>query len=408
MRYLACLVLLGLIVASVRPDEESRSKIPVQGEANPRFARFDELLTTFLDKYNHPGASIAVGKDGETLYTRSYGYADRDAKQPVKPDALFRISSLSKPITAVAILQFVEQGKLDLDSPVMTVLGLVPPNRGFDERWRKVTIRHLLEHRGGWDMHKSPDPMFISPLIVKEVGGTHPAMPAAIVRYMLRQPFDFDPGTKYAYSNFGYCLLGRVIEKLGRQSYEAHVKKHVLAPLGIKSMRLARTLYSFRAAGEVRYHSSRKVPAVLGASRGRQIPAPYGGYCIEAMDAHAGWLASAGDLLRFVNAFADPEKCPLLKSKTVELMFARPAGEDAKKESYYALGWSVQPFPGGKRAYWHDGSLEGSSAMMVYRPDGISFAVLLNSSELIDKSPPIAVLTVPMQLACNYVFSMKK
>ncbi|MFO0876429.1 MAG: serine hydrolase domain-containing protein [Gemmataceae bacterium] len=407
MRRLAVFLLLASLVGLAWTDEESRAKIPITGEADPKFARFDELLTTFLDKYNYPGGvSLAVGKDGQQLYTRGYGYADRETKQPVKTDSLFRLSSLSKPITAVAILQLVEKGRLNLDDRILTVLGLVPPTRGFDERWRKITIRHLLEHRAGWDPKKSDDPMFLSPVIVKELGGTHPAMPATIIRYMLRQPLDFEPGSKFVYCNFGYCLLGRVIEKVSRQTYEAYVKKNIIAPLGLKSMRQGRTLYSLRAPNEVRYHSSRRVPAVLGASLGRQIPAPYGGFCIEAMDSHAGWLATASDILRFLHAFEDPEKCPLLKPKTIERMFARPEGEDPKSESYYALGWSVQPFPGGKRAFWHDGSLEGSSSMIMHRPDEISFAILLNSSETIDKKPPIAVLTVPMQLACNYVFLM--
>jgi N-acyl-D-amino-acid deacylase len=408
MRYLACPLALALVAAAAWPDDPpAKPKIPVTGKADAQFARFDELLTTFLDKYDHPGASVAVGRDGKVLYSRAYGYADREAKQAAKPESLFRISSLSKPITAVAILQLVEQGKLDLDAKVITVLGLTPPAKGFDERWRKVTIRHLLEHKGGWDAAKGNDPMFISPLIVREVGGPHPAMPAAIIRYMLRQPFDFEPGEKVAYSNFGYCLLGRVIERLGKQTYEAHVKKHVLAPLGIKTMRLGRTLWLYRAANEARYYSSRKVPAVFPPTLGKQVPAPYGGFCLEAMDAHGGWLATASDILRFANAFDDPKACKVLKPETVELMFARPDGEDAKAKTWYAKGWSVQLFPGGKRAYWHDGAIEGASAMVARRPDGISFAVLLNSNEKADKSPPIAVLTVPMHLAANHAFGLK-
>jgi N-acyl-D-amino-acid deacylase len=407
-RHVAWAVTLALAGFASGADElKVKENIPISGEADPKFERFDVLLTTFFDKYNQPGgASLAVGREGKQLYARAYAYSDKDAKQLVKPESLFRICSLSKPITAVAVLQFVEQGKLSLDDKVMNVLGLTPPAKSFDERWTKVTIRHLLEHRGGWDAKKSQDPMFLSPIIVKEVGGPHPASPQAIIRYMLRQDIDHEPGTKFAYSNFGYCLLGRVVEKLGKTSYEAHVKKHVLAPLGIKHMRLGRTMWLHRAPNEVRYYSARKVPAVVGTVLGKPVATPYGGYCLESMDSHGGWLATASDLLRFVNAFDDPETCKVLRPRTVELMFARPDGEDPKAESWYAKGWSVQPF-GKERAFWHDGEIEGSASMLMRRPDRISFALLLNCSEPVEKSPPIAVLTRPMQLAASYVFGMK-
>ncbi|MFO0842195.1 MAG: serine hydrolase domain-containing protein [Gemmataceae bacterium] len=407
-RLLACLAALSLGAPLVLSDELTvKDNIPISGQADPKFERFDVLLTTFFDKYSFPGgASLAVGREGKPLFARAYGYADKEAKLAAKPEALFRICSLSKPITAVAILQFVEQGRLSLDDKVMTVLNLQPPAKGFDERWKRVTIRHLLEHRGGWDAKKGEDPMFLSPVIVQEVGGAHPATPQTIIRYMLRKDIDHEPGKKFAYSNFGYCLLGRVVERLGKASYEAHVKRHVLAPLGIKDMRLARSMWSQRAPNEVRYYSGRKVPAVLGTVLGKQTPAPYGGFCVESMDSHGGWLATASDLLRFVNAFDDPKACKVLKPKTVERMFERPEGEDEKAESWYAKGWSVQPF-GPERAFWHDGAMEGSAGMLMRRPDRVTFALLLNSNEPVGKSPPIEFLTRPMQLAVSYVFSMK-
>jgi N-acyl-D-amino-acid deacylase len=108
----------------------------------------------------------------------------------------------------------------------------------FDPRWKKVTIEHLLQHRGGWNCDKSFDPMFRSPTIVEELDVPPPAKPWDIIRYMLRQPLDFEPGARDAYSNFDYCLLGRVIEKISGQTYEDYVRKEVLAPLGIQSMRL--------------------------------------------------------------------------------------------------------------------------------------------------------------------------
>lgn len=399
------LLLVFLSAAGVHSDEPAKKKsVPVSGETSPRFARLDEVMTSFLDRYDFPGAALAVGKEGKILHARAYGYADRDTRQVLKPDALFRISSTSKPLTAAAVLQLVERGRLKLDDRVFDVLGLRAPTKGFDDRWKQITIRQLLEHRGGWDASKSRDPMFISPVIVKEMGGPHPAMPATIIRYMLRQPLDFDPGERFAYSNFGYCLLGRVIEKVGKQSYEAHVRKNVLEPLGIRRMRLGRSFLMFRAPGEVKYHSREKYPALWGPQFGRQVPIPYGGFCLEAMDAHAGWLGSAADLVRFALAFDDPGRCPLLRAETVETMFARPEGEDPKKVIYYAKGWMVGSPGMGLRAYWHDGALEGSGAMLARRVDGVAFALLLNSREKCDGKEPIAILDGLIHQAIEQAF----
>jgi N-acyl-D-amino-acid deacylase len=407
MRIVASAVLVFFLVNARGDEPAARSKVPQSGETDASFARFDELMTEFIEKSGYPGASLAVARDAKVVYARGFGLADRDAKLALKPDALFRISSISKPITATAILQLVERGKLSLDSKVIDVLALRPPPRGFDERWKKITIRHLLEHRAGWDSKKSEDPMFLSPLIVREIGGPHPAMPNTIITYMLRRPLDFEPGEKFVYSNFGYCLLGRVIERVSKQTYEGYVKKNVLAPLGIKNMRLGRSLYLHRAPGEVKYHGNRHVPAVLGPLMGKPTPAAYGGFCLEAMDSHAGWLASASDLLRFTLAFEDPKRCKILKKETVEEMFARPSSEDEKKPFWYAKGWLVRPMPRGERIYWHDGAFEGSAGMVVRRPDRIAFAILLNCREKLNDKEPIEILDAPLHATASVIFTKK-
>src|SRR5260370_23744350 len=136
--------------------------------------------------------------------------------------------------------------------------------------------------------------MFASVRIVKAMGVAAPADQRAIIRYMMGLPLDFDPGKRYAYSNFGYCLLGRVIEKASGQSYEDYVRKEVLAPLGIHRMRLGKTLPAGRAKGEVIYYDekNRTGPSVFSKRRGQQVALPYGAWNLEAMDSHGGWLAS--------------------------------------------------------------------------------------------------------------------
>src|SRR5439155_13454828 len=115
-----------------------------------------------------------------------------------------------------------------------------------DPRLSEVTVRHLLQHSGGWNREKSGDPMFKAAEISSELGVPSPPSSLNIIRYMMGRPLDVDPGTRYAYSNFGYCVLGRILEQRSGESYENYVKKQVLGPMGITRMTLG------RAAREIR------------------------------------------------------------------------------------------------------------------------------------------------------------
>jgi N-acyl-D-amino-acid deacylase len=381
---------LGVCLSAAPPGA---AEVISTGPVRPALAPFDRLMTSFLEKHQLPGAALAVAKDGRLVYSRGFGWADRDRREPVRPRSLFRIASVSKPITAVAVLRLVEQGKVRLRDRVFDVLQLRPPRGGkvpFDERWRQVTVLHLLQHTGGWDRDRSFDPMFVSPDIVAELKVPPPARPDDIIRYMLRRPLDFDPGSKEVYSNFGYCLLGRVVEKVSGQGYEEYVRHEVLAPLGATGMRLGKTLLSERAKGEVKYYLRGKGtgPAIMGPDLGKLVPWPYGGWCIESMDAHGGWIASAEDLVRFASAFNDPARCKVLGPWGIHTMFAPPAGplghrkNGKPKEVYYACGWEVRGVGNsGQANTWHSGLLDGSSSLLVRRWDGLTWAVLFNASQ---------------------------
>ena len=111
---------------------------PITGRADPRLASFDQLMTRSVAKHHLPGAALAVARNGRLVYARGFGFADRDEKQPVQPESLFRIASISKPLTAAAVLQLVERGRLKLDEPVFELLHLQrPEDTRFDARWKK-------------------------------------------------------------------------------------------------------------------------------------------------------------------------------------------------------------------------------------------------------------------------------
>src|SRR5262249_26462012 len=159
------------VTGAEAPSDPPGPEVPATGKADPCFAGFDAVMVSFLRKSDAPGAALAVGRDGRVVYARGFGYADKENEEPVQPAALLRIARLSKPLTAVAVLQLVERDRLGLDDRVFDVLRLKAPDdpeETFDARWKRVTILHLLQHTGGWDRGKSFDPMFRSPEIVKE------------------------------------------------------------------------------------------------------------------------------------------------------------------------------------------------------------------------------------------------
>ena len=386
------------LLHSVQPADDRKAaleSLPASeespDEAVSSLADLDRVIQDFMTKHEVPGASIAVTENSKIVYSMGFGFADAETQLPVQPTSLFRIASLSKPITAVAILQLVEQGKLKLDDRVFAILDfgneIDAIGADFDVRLRDVTIEHLLQHRGGWDRDKSFDPMFQSVRFAKQQGVPAPAGQREIILSMLSQKLDFDPGERYAYSNYGYCLLGRIIEKVVDETYEKYVQAKVLQPLGIRSMQIGSTRLNGRVPGEVHYYASGNTKSVFQSDLGEGVPPPYGAWNLEAMDSHGGWIATAGDLLKFAASFDDLDHCPILSRESIERMHARPMGfagydeSNEPKETYYSLGWSNRVTADGSLNHWHTGSLPGTSAILIRRRDGHNMVALLNTRD---------------------------
>lgn len=382
-RAAALLLVIGAI--GERAWAAQLPQMPTSGPAVPEMAAFDRIVTELMRRHQVPGGALAVAKDGRLLLARGYGLADVENKRAVRPDDLFRIASISKPITAAAALVLVERGRLELDAKVAELLdtklpdGRTPHGEIMDPRLRQVTVRQLLHHTGGFDRTKSFDPMLGPPQIVEALGS--PADPAAIVRFMFARPLDFDPGARHAYSNFGYCLLGRVIERVTGRSYEGSVRRLVLRPAGIRRMRLGRTRAQHRAEAEVRYYpppGAETVASVFPDVK-QPVPSPYGRFYIEAMDAHGGWIASAVDLVRFAASVDGSRRPGLLQPETVKLIESRPAEPISQDEpAYYGLGWMIRPV-GDKANWWHAGGLPGTRTLLVRTHHGLCWAAVLNS-----------------------------
>ena len=345
---------------------------------------FDKAIPGLMTKWNIPGGAVALSRNGKLLLAKGYGYADIENREQVQPDSLFRIASLSKPITAVAVLKLVEDGHLNLDDRVFDILDQFEPPGGIiaDPRIREVTVRQLLQHSGGWDRERSFDPMFRLGQIERELGVAKPVSCADVIRFMLIRPLDFDPGTDYRYSNFGYCILGRVIEAKTGHSYEAYVKNAVLNPVGITGMRIGGALLNERSEGEVRYYgyTGQSLADSVIPGTPQRVPWEYGGFSLQTMDSNGGWLASTMDLLRFVTALDESREPLILRSETVDTMTARP-DIDRWRDSpwHYAMGWLVRPVNDDAN-WWHTGSLPGTRTLLVRIYPGMAWAVLFNSS----------------------------
>ena len=172
-----------------------------------------------------------------------------------------------------------------------------------------------------------------------------------------------------------------VIEKATGETYESYVNENILRPMGITDMKLGRTLIENQAVGEVRYYTmySEKVSSVFASQNGRMVPDCYGGFCVETMDSHGGWLASAVDLARFAAVLDYPDKSHIIGKSYLAKIYERPDNSTWKgTDFYYSSGWLVRPVGNDKANYWHLGALRGSASMLIRRADGIDWVFFVN------------------------------
>jgi N-acyl-D-amino-acid deacylase len=362
--------------------------VPASGEAVSALSAFDQVMTETMARWSLPGGQLAIARNDQVLLNRGYGFADVEAAASVTPDATFRIASTSKPITAVAILKLVDAGGLTLDTQVFPLLALDPPaNAPRDPRLDTIMVGHLLTHAGGWNSSAGYDPQYLPwPLAASHaLDAENPAEAVTIVRFMLGQPLDFDPGTLSAYSNFGFNVLGRVIEHVSGVPYERFVLDEVLAPAGITAMRIGGTTAAERFRGEVRYYGPPGQEPRLSVYPGEGfVPVGYGSFYLPSLDAHGGWIGSAHDLVRFALAVDGRWGDALLTPETVALMETSPRPPSAatgagNTETSLGLGWNSVAVDGGYE-WSHAGALEGSNcSWLVRKPDGTALAFVFNS-----------------------------
>jgi CubicO group peptidase (beta-lactamase class C family) len=371
------------------PSDTTAVAFPITGPDSPGMGSYDRIIPGLMKQYRIPGGAVAVVKDGKLVFAHGYGWADVEDSVKVQPDALFRVASLSKPITAVAVMKLSQDGMLGLDDQAFSYLSDLAPPAGAteDPRLASITIAELLQHSGGWDRDQSFDPMFQPQIAADAVGAPAPASAETIIRYMLGEPLQFDPGTRYAYSNFGYDVLGRVIERVTGTAYADWVQQNVLEPAGVLHMIAGHTRLSEADPREVRYYAVpgqpltyQMTPSVFPGDG--VVPTPYGGFYIEAMDSHGGWVSSTIDYLRLIGAVdGRPERPDILSAGTIQTMTALPPAANATWHGsayWYAMGWLVRPWNGDAN-WWHSGSLPGTTTLVVRAWNGLAWAAFFNA-----------------------------
>lgn len=316
-------------------------------------SKIDQIVAKYMNPGPTAGLSLAISKDGRLVFAKGFGRSDKSTGEPVHWNSQFRIASVSKPITSAAILRLVEEGRLGLDERVFGVGGVLGFTYGtlpYNNALRMVTVRHLLTHTVGeftWSNEPGAgDPMF-----------QHPEMSTdQLITWTLdAKPLTNPPGSAYHYSNFGYCLLGRIIEVRSGLDYETYVKSRLLTPAGAGAMTIGGDTLAQRRPNEVVYYAN-------GAYDMR----------VHRMDSHGGWIASPIDLVRFavrVDKFSSPPDY-----LTPGSLAAMTTGTGANPS--YGFGWVLNALPN----YWHNGGLPGTSSELVRTAGGYNWAVITNST----------------------------
>lgn len=331
----------------------------------------DEELERFREKYGLKGISVSIIRDENLIFSKGYGFADLEKNIRTNPEHVFRLASVSKLFTAVAIMKLVEEGKLSLNDKVFGKDGIINDEKFLkikDPQLLEVSVLHLLNHSGGWTQRYG-DPMF-NPLRVAEILKQKPPLTVdSYLKFAINRKLHFKPGTANSYSNMGYLFLGEVIKRVTKKSYEEYVREEILKPIGIKDMHLANNLYEERFSNEVRYYDQKDTSFILPYNGDSAMVAKmYGGNDIRLLGSAGGWVASSIDLSKFLIHIDGFNKVKDIISETSFNNMSGGMGE--------TLGWKEFYDNGLVRT----GTFAGTVAVLYRGNDGIEWVFLSNTS----------------------------
>lgn len=345
-------VFCGGEVFASSPAAEAR------GEAS--FVAQADALMAAVYAPDQPGAVLLVMKDGEALVRKAYGMADLELGVTLEPDMVFRIGSMTKQFTAVAVLMLVEQGRLVLADPITRFLPDYPTHG------RTITVEHLLTHTSGVPSFTSLPawrPLAREDLTLGE-----------LIDVFEDEPLEFEPGERWKYSNSGYVLLGAIIEKVSGLTYEAFLQEHVFDPLDLKH-----THY-----GSTSRVIPRRVPGYGAGPDGAFVNAAY--ISMAQPYAAGGLVSDVDDLAAWNRALLGGT---LIARETLEKAWTAHVLPDGSSTGY-GYGWSIGE-RAGRRTVHHDGDIDGFAADGILFPEQGLFVTILTNSDVHERRPnPLA------------------
>lgn len=360
------------------------SRIPNSLSNTDYFNSINSEVDKFLKRRNIVGASLSIARDGKLVMAKGYGLSNKESNFIVEPYNLFRVASVSKLITAVGIMKLCEENKLSLDDKVFGLGGILndPKYLNYaDKRVENITVYHLLNHSAGWN-NRYGDPSFMHHYIASQMNLKLPICDDDIISFMMTKRMHFNPGASSAYSNFGYQVLGKIIEKCSGKPYEEYIRTSVLFPIGIFDMKLGHSYLEERDELEVCYYEAGARDLVPDyQDPNKMVPRFYGGNDIHTLGAAGGWIASSTDLLKLLLAI-DGNDYPMdILSKETVAKMTTPI-----LPNFSPLGWrGVKP---DGSSWYRTGTLAGTSAMMERMSNGLSYVFIVNTSTY--KGPDLA------------------
>ena len=317
----------------------------------------DDIAHNVLQTTGVPSASLAIVKDGKIAYVQAYGDARLDPRTPAQPPMRYSIGSISKQFTAAAILMLAEEGKLSLDDPVSKyVSGLT--------RGNEVTIRELLSHTSGYQDFWPQD--YVPPLMLQSTTAD------GIMDRWARKPLDFDPGTKWQYSNTNYVIAGVIVEKVSGEPLLQLLSQRIFSPLGMKSVADTNQnkLPPTDPSGYFRY------------ALGPLHPAPKEG---------KGWMFAAGELAMTAADLAMWDISMIQETVLQPASYHEMETEVLLKNGVgtrYGLGVQVMSI-GGHRVLEHSGEVSGFTAENIVMPDDRIAVVVLTNQDAAEAASEI-------------------
>jgi D-alanyl-D-alanine carboxypeptidase len=347
------ILLLIFTIAIVSCSKSDSSENPSTTQTD--ITSVDSKVTAFMNLYNIPGASLAISKNGKLVYVKGYGKANVATGENVTPSSRFRLASVSKTFTGVAIMKLIQDGQFTLESNVFGTGGILGNDYGtlaLNANVLNMKVKHLLQHTSGsWGSATGGDVIDQNP------------------SYTYKQLFDWvldtrpnpsAPGTTYDYTNVGYSLLGRIIEKKSGKSYINYIKEDILAPIGVTLTDIAGKTEAEQKTNEVKYYG-----------QGNDAPFVYT-IAFPRRDADGGLISTASDLLKLVTAVDGFTTRPDILNPSTITSFTTPSTANPS----YANGigiWSAE------NVWFNYGSLPGTRTAFMRHNNGMCVVLLLNS-----------------------------